>query len=169
MQSSNTKTILKLPFKNTKTILKLPFKNTKTILKLPFKNTKQNILNEYKGNLLDIGSGNGGDIHKWKHFRKIAYITNRITIYPNTIQNIKLKDTFNIVTDIEMLFMDYSLFNSDIDSPYSLDEESPVHLIGTLRYVHKECDNITFVNIENSNLTKHYENAINSEKNNKNI
>ena len=31
---------------------------------------KQNILNEYKGNLLDIGSGNGGNIHKWKHLRK---------------------------------------------------------------------------------------------------
>ena len=33
---------------------------------------KLNILNEYKGNLLDIGSGNGGDIHKWKNFRKIT-------------------------------------------------------------------------------------------------
>ena len=33
---------------------------------------KHNIFNEYKGNLLDIGSGNGGDIHKLKQFRKIA-------------------------------------------------------------------------------------------------
>jgi len=30
--------------------------------------------------------------------------------------------------------------------------------------VHKECDNIMFVNVENSNLTEHYENAINREK-----
>jgi len=186
---------------------------------------KQNILNEYKGNLLDIGSGNSGDIHKWKHFRKIACvepdnvklknlnerikksdIKNRITVYLNTIQNSKLKDSFNIGTcffalndfnysDVEsmlnnisqningifiVLFMDNSLFNGDIDSPCikyrqcigtyknkfldSLDKESPVYLIGTLRYVHNKCDNIMFVNIENSNLTKHYENAINSEK-----
>jgi len=79
-----------------------------------------------------------------------------------------------------VLFMDNSLFNGDIDSPCikyrqcigtyknkfldSLDEESPVYLLGNLRYVHKECDNILFVNIENSNLTEHYENAINSKK-----
>ena len=70
-------------------------------------------------------------------------IKNRITIYPNTIQNIKLKDSFNIATcffaindfnysDVEsmlnhisqnineilvVLFMDNSLFNGDIDSP----------------------------------------------------
>jgi len=181
---------------------------------------KQNILNEYKGNLLDIGSGNGGDIHKWNQFRKIACvepdnvklknfkerikksdIKNRITIYPNTIQNIKLKDSFNIATcffalndfnysDVESMlnnisqningifivfFMDYSLFNDDIDSPCikyrsknkfldSLDKESPVYLLGNLRYMNKECDNIMYVNIENSSLTKHYENAINSEK-----
>ncbi|ORY19357.1 hypothetical protein LY90DRAFT_517274 [Neocallimastix californiae] len=79
-----------------------------------------------------------------------------------------------------VLFMDYSLLNGNIDSiciQYrqridtqknkfldSLDKESPVYLLGTLRYVHKDGDNIMFVNIENSNLTKHYENAINSEK-----
>jgi len=199
--------------------------DSNTLIRKYHNRIKQNILNEYKGNLLDIGSGNGGDIHKWKHFRKMACvepdnvklknlnerikksdIKNRITVYPNTIQNIKLKDTFNIATcffalndfnycDFEsmlnhisknvngifiVLFMDNSLFNGDIDSPcikyrqcidtnknkflYSFDKESPVFLIGNLRYVHKKCDNIMFVNIENSNLTEHYENAINSEK-----
>ena len=65
-----------------------------------------------------------------------------------------------------VLFMDNSLFNGDIDSPCikyrqcigtyknkfldSLDKESPVYLIGTLRYVHNKCDNIMFVNIKNS-------------------
>ena len=27
---------------------------------------KQNMLNQYKGDLLDIGSGIGGNIYKWK-------------------------------------------------------------------------------------------------------
>jgi len=65
-----------------------------------------------------------------------------------------------------VLFMDYSLFNGNIDSTCiqyrqyidtrknkfldSLDKESPVYLLGTLWYVHKECDNIMFVNIKNS-------------------
>ena len=86
----------------------------------------------------------------------------------------------NINGKFIVLFMDYRLFNSDINSHCmqyrqcidtqknkfldSLDKESPVYLLGTLRYAHKECDNIMFVNIENSNLTDHYENAINSEK-----
>jgi len=35
---------------------------------------KLNILNEYKGNLLDIGSGNGGDIHKWKTSEKLRVL-----------------------------------------------------------------------------------------------
>ncbi|KAG4088118.1 hypothetical protein H8356DRAFT_1433092 [Neocallimastix lanati (nom. inval.)] len=41
---------------------------------------KQNMLNQYKGDLLDID------------------IKNRVTIYPNTIPNIKLKNSFNIAT-----------------------------------------------------------------------
>ncbi|KAG4093999.1 hypothetical protein H8356DRAFT_1401681 [Neocallimastix lanati (nom. inval.)] len=121
---------------------------------------------------------------------KKSDVKNGITIYPNTIQNIKLKDFFNIATcflslnnfnysDVEsmlnnisqningifiVLFMDYSLFNGDIDSPCikyrqcidtnknkfldSLDKESPVYLLGNLRYVNKECDNKMFVNIK---------------------
>ncbi|KAL6628061.1 hypothetical protein U3516DRAFT_852318 [Neocallimastix sp. 'constans'] len=204
--------------------LEIFLSNSNILMRKYHNRIKLNILNEYKGNLLDIDFGNGGDIHKWKHFRKIGCvepdnmklknlneiikksdIKNRITVYPTTIQNIKLKDSFNIATcffalndfnysDIEsmnnisqnvngifiVLFIDYNLFNGNIKSTCiqyrecidtqknkfldSLDKESPVYLLGTLRYVHKECDNIMFVNIENSNLTKHYENAINSEK-----
>ncbi|ORX73459.1 hypothetical protein BCR32DRAFT_285619 [Anaeromyces robustus] len=122
---------------------------------------KQNILNKYKGNLLDIGTGNGGDIHKWKHFRKIvcvepdhekikilkeriskSEIKNRISIIQNTIQNIKLKNIYNVATCFfalndftytnisnmlkniyknisgifSAIFFDYNLFTENIDS-----------------------------------------------------
>ncbi|KAG4092110.1 hypothetical protein H8356DRAFT_951151 [Neocallimastix lanati (nom. inval.)] len=69
---------------------------------------KQNILHKYNGNLLDIGTGNGSDLHKWKNFRKIvcvepdhekikvlkeciskSEICNRISILQNTIQNVE--------------------------------------------------------------------------------
>jgi len=79
-----------------------------------------------------------------------------------------------------VLFFDYSLFKDDIDSPCvkyrqcidtrtnkfinRIDKNSPVYLIGSLRYAHKECDNIMFVDINNSNVTNHYENAIKSNK-----
>ena len=72
---------------------------------------KQNILHKYKGNLLDVGTGNSGDLHKWKNFRKIvcvepyrkkikvlkeriskSEIRNRISILQNTIQNVELKN-----------------------------------------------------------------------------
>ena len=52
---------------------------------------KQNILNEYKGNLLDIGSGNGGDIHKWKHFWKIAWVEPDNVKLKNLKERIKKK------------------------------------------------------------------------------
>lgn len=78
---------------------------------------KQNILCGFKGSLLDIGSGNGGDIHKWNHFRKItcvepnpeklknlnkrisnSEIKNRIKVIPNNIQEATLNDNFDIAT-----------------------------------------------------------------------
>ncbi|ORX41583.1 hypothetical protein BCR36DRAFT_310778, partial [Piromyces finnis] len=78
---------------------------------------KQNILNDFRGTLLDIGTGNGGDIHKWNHFRKIvcvepnheklknlnkrisnSEIKNRIKIIPNNIQEATLNDHFDIAT-----------------------------------------------------------------------
>jgi len=46
--------------------------DSNTLMRKYHNRIKLNILNEYKGNLLDIGSGNGGDIHKWKNFRKIT-------------------------------------------------------------------------------------------------
>jgi len=74
---------------------------------------KQNILSNYKGSLLDIGTGNGGDIHKWKNFRKIiciepdhekikslkervskSSIKNRITIIQNDIQKVQFDKCF---------------------------------------------------------------------------
>ena len=45
-----------------------------------------------------------------------------------------------------------------------LDKKSPIYLLGTLRYFYKECDNIKRVNINNSNVIKHYEYIIHSEK-----
>jgi len=78
---------------------------------------KQNILSNYKGSLLDIGTGNGGDIHKWKNFRKIiciepdhekikslkervskSSIKNRITIIQNDIQKVQFDNVFNVAT-----------------------------------------------------------------------
>ncbi|KAL6588560.1 hypothetical protein U3516DRAFT_654001 [Neocallimastix sp. 'constans'] len=202
------------------------FTPSSTVLMRKYHNIiKQNILHKYKGNLLDIGTGNGGDLHKWKNFRKIvcvepdhekikvlkeriskSEIRNRISILQNTIQNVELKDIYNIATcffalndftysDIDnmldnidrningsfaILFFDSNLFKENIDSssiqykkcinndikPIKnlLDKESPIYLLGTLRYLHKECDNIMLVNINNSNVINHYENAIHSEK-----
>ncbi|KAG4081963.1 hypothetical protein H8356DRAFT_1066884 [Neocallimastix lanati (nom. inval.)] len=202
------------------------FTPSSTVLMRKYHNIiKQNILHKYKGNLLDIGTGNGGDLHKWKNFRKIvcvepdhekikvlkeriskSEIRNRISILQNTIQNVELNDIFNVATcffalndftysDIDnmlnnigkningtlaILFFDSNLFKENIDSssiqykkcindnikPIKnlLDKESPIYLLGTLRYLHKECNNIMLVNINNSNVINHYENAINSEK-----
>ncbi|ORX64263.1 hypothetical protein BCR32DRAFT_287211 [Anaeromyces robustus] len=122
---------------------------------------KQNILNNYRGTLLDIGTGNGGDIYKWKNFRKIvcveldhekikvlkervskSEIRNRILILQNTIENVKLDNTYNVVscfftlndlayTNISdmleniskningifsVVFFDYDLFTENINS-----------------------------------------------------
>jgi len=186
---------------------------------------KNNILKKFKGNLLDIGSGNGGDIHKWKHFNKIfcvepdsnkiknlkeriakSEIKNRITIINNKIQEVTLNEIFDIATcffalndlcysDISdmlkkiskningifiIVFFDGNLINEDIESPsiiykkcitkennkikINIDESSPVYLISSLRYSHFECDNIMYVNINDSYLTNHYENDINSDR-----
>ena len=202
------------------------FSQTSNVLMRKYHNIiKQNILNKYTGNLIDIGSGNGGDLHKWKHFRRITCvepdyekiknlkervsksdIKNRISIIQNNIQNVSIKEKYNIATcffalndftysDIDsmlsnisghingtfvILFFDYNLFQKDIDSPSILykkciddnaqpiknllDKESPVYLIGTLRYLHKQCDNIMLVNVNNSNVINHYENAIHRTK-----
>ncbi|KAG4087569.1 hypothetical protein H8356DRAFT_960241, partial [Neocallimastix lanati (nom. inval.)] len=45
-----------------------------------------------------------------------------------------------------------------------LDKISPVYHIGTFRYSNKECNSIIYVDINQSNLTNHYENAIQSNK-----
>ena len=94
------------------------FSEVSNILMKKYHNmVKQNILKNYKGKLLDIGSGNGGDIHKWKHFRKIvcvepdhekiknlkervskSEIRNRITIIQNTIQKVQFNEIFNHAT-----------------------------------------------------------------------
>jgi len=133
-------------------------------------------------------------------------IRNRISILQNTIQNVELKDIYDVATcffalndftysDVDnmldnigrningffaILFFDSNLFKENIDSssiqykkcindnikPIKnlLDKESPIYLLGTLRYLHKESDNIMLVNINNSNVINHYENAIHSEK-----
>ncbi|KAL6593674.1 hypothetical protein U3516DRAFT_766970 [Neocallimastix sp. 'constans'] len=119
--------------------------DSNTLMRKYHNGIKQNILNEYKGNLIDIGSRNE---------LKNSDIKNSIIIYPNTIQNIKLKNSFNIATcffalnDFNYNDVEIILFND------SLHKELPVYLL--------ECDNIMFVNFENSNLTEHYENVINN-------
>ncbi|ORY21680.1 hypothetical protein LY90DRAFT_632656 [Neocallimastix californiae] len=202
------------------------FTPSSTVLMRKYHNIiKQNILHKYKGNLLDIGTGNGGDLHKWKNFRKIvcvepdrekikvmkeriskSEIRNRISILQNIIQNVELNDIYDVATcffalndftyrDIDnmlknigrningtfvILFFDSKSFKENIESSSILykkciidditpiknllDKESPIYLLGTLRYLHKECDNIMLVNIHNSNVINHYENAIHSEK-----
>ncbi|KAL6588348.1 hypothetical protein U3516DRAFT_871068, partial [Neocallimastix sp. 'constans'] len=138
------------------------FTPSSTVLMRKYHNIiKQNILHKYKGNLLDIGTGNGGDLHKWKNFRKIvcvepdhekikvlkeriskSEIRNRISILQNTIQNVELKDIYDVATcffalndftytnisrmlsniskNINgifcLIFFDYNLFSEDIDS-----------------------------------------------------
>ena len=61
---------------------------------------KQNILDKYKGRLLDIGSGNGGDIHKWKHFRKIVCIEpdyEKIKNFKNRLSKSDIKNRVTII------------------------------------------------------------------------
>ncbi|KAG4100442.1 hypothetical protein H8356DRAFT_1422915 [Neocallimastix lanati (nom. inval.)] len=122
-----------------------------------------NSLNTFNSVVLVLGmveifiNGNTSEKLRGKELKKKkSDIKNRITIYPNTIQNIKLKDSFNMATyffvfafndfnysDVEILFLwIISLFNSDIDSPCIKCRQC------NLRYVHKECDTIMFVNIE---------------------
>lgn len=51
---------------------------------------KRNILNENKGILVDVGSGQGGDIDKWKNFRKVFAIERddtMIEIFKERLQN----------------------------------------------------------------------------------
>ncbi|ORX41430.1 hypothetical protein BCR36DRAFT_364396 [Piromyces finnis] len=151
---------------------------------------KQNILNEFKGTLLDIGSE----------------IKNRIKIITSDIQEASLNDIFDIATcffslndmtytDISrmlkniknnirktfiVLFFDYTLFGENIASPSliyrkciinknnkivnTIDKLSSTYLLSCLRYSHGECDNIMYVNIVDSNVTNHYECGINSTK-----
>ncbi|ORX41407.1 hypothetical protein BCR36DRAFT_468340 [Piromyces finnis] len=111
-------------------------------------------------------------------------IKNRIKIIPNNIQEATLNDHFDIATcffalndmtytDISrmlkniksfinktfiVLFFDYSLFSENIASP------SLIYRKCCLRYSHGECDNIMYANIIDSNVTNHYECAINSAK-----
>ncbi|KAL6589286.1 hypothetical protein U3516DRAFT_573681 [Neocallimastix sp. 'constans'] len=138
------------------------FTPSSTVLMRKYHNIiKQNILHKYKGNLLDIGTGNGGDLHKWKNFRKIvcvepdhekikvlkeriskSEIRNRMSILQNTIQNVELKDIYDVATCFfalndftytnisrmlsniskningifYLIFFDYNLFSDDIDS-----------------------------------------------------
>jgi len=94
------------------------FSSSSNLLMRKYHNViKQDLLNNYRGKLLDIGSGNGGDIHKWKHFRKIVCvepdeekiknlkervsksdIKNRISIVQNTIQEVQLDETFDVAS-----------------------------------------------------------------------
>jgi len=94
------------------------FSDTSNVLMRKYHNIiKQNILSNYKGSLLDIGTGNGGDIHKWKTFRQIiciepdhekiknlkervskSSIKNRITTIQNDIQKVQLDNVFNVAT-----------------------------------------------------------------------
>ncbi|ORX41534.1 hypothetical protein BCR36DRAFT_416709 [Piromyces finnis] len=186
---------------------------------------KNNVLKNYRGNLLDIGSGNGGDIHKWKHFHKIlcvesksdkikkiksrlskAEIKNRVKIINNNIQKVTLQENFDVATcffalndfcysDITnmlinigkningafiIIFFDSNIMDEDIESPsitYKrcfikrdnkivniIDKSSPLYLISSLRYSHRECDNLMYVNITGSNLSNHYEYGLNSSR-----
>ncbi|ORX83212.1 hypothetical protein BCR32DRAFT_308521 [Anaeromyces robustus] len=95
-----------------------------TILMRKYHNIiKQNILNKYRGTQLDIETGNGGDIHKWKHFCKIicvepdhekikvlneriskSEIRNRISILQNIIQNIKLNNTYDVIKYLQIIY-----------------------------------------------------------------
>ena len=86
----------------------------------------------------------------------------------------------NIKGQFIVMFYDYKLFNENIHSPSivykkciynennklinTLDKQSPIYLISTLRYIHSEYDNIMYINIEDSNITNHYECGINFEK-----
>ena len=67
--------------------------------------------------MLDIGFGNGGDLHKWRNYKRVvcvepdlekiknfkeriktSEIKDRIIIYQNNIQNIDIVKTFDIAT-----------------------------------------------------------------------
>ncbi|KAL6612478.1 hypothetical protein U3516DRAFT_751797 [Neocallimastix sp. 'constans'] len=112
-----------------------------------------NSLNTFNRNLLDIGFGNGGDIHKWKQFRK------------NCMKEFKKSDIKNskMLMEKYLLFFLWIIayFNGDIDSPcIKYRQRIDTHknkffrfiktknhrfiYFGNLRYVHKECDNIMF-------------------------
>ena len=186
---------------------------------------KYNILKNFKGKLLDIGTGVGGDIHKWENFNKIfciepdikkievlneriskSNLKSKISIIQNKIQNIKLTETFDIATcfftlndftysdiyemlenikdningNFIILFFDNDAVTDDIVShsiTYKkcisninnniniiLDKTEPTYMISLLRYYHKECENIMYVNIKDSNIINHYESSISSKK-----
>ena len=76
-----------------------------------------------------------------------------------------------------LVFFDYNLFTSNIDSSsitYKqciqqeinqlndiIDKTSYIYLLSSLRYAHSECDNIMYINITDSYVINHYECAIN--------
>ncbi|KAL6636091.1 hypothetical protein U3516DRAFT_848793 [Neocallimastix sp. 'constans'] len=109
--------------------------DSNTLMRKYHNRIKHNIFNEYKGNLLDIGSGNGGDIHKWKYFRKIACVE------PDNTPLILLHAFFAL-----------NDFNySDVES--------------MLNHISKNINGMFIVLfMDNSLFNEHYENAINSEK-----
>ncbi|ORX64906.1 hypothetical protein BCR32DRAFT_286780 [Anaeromyces robustus] len=80
--------------------------DNKTLVKVRKDKYTSNSINTFNRTLLDVGTGNGRDIHKWENFRKIicvepdhekikvlnervskSEIRNRISILQNTIQN----------------------------------------------------------------------------------
>ena len=79
--------------------------DSNTLMRKYHNRIKHNIFNEYKGNLLDIGSGNGGDIHKWKYFRKIACVEPDNVKLKNLNERIKKNQILKIVSPfIQILF-----------------------------------------------------------------
>ncbi|KAG4085540.1 hypothetical protein H8356DRAFT_1435257 [Neocallimastix lanati (nom. inval.)] len=92
--------------------------DSNTLMRKYHNRIKHNIFNEYKGNLLDIGSGNGGDIHKWKYFRKIACVEPDNVKLKNLNERIK-KNQILKITPLILLHAFFALndFNySDVES-----------------------------------------------------
>ncbi|ORX64138.1 hypothetical protein BCR32DRAFT_298190 [Anaeromyces robustus] len=137
---------------------------------------KQNILNKYRGTLLDIGTGNGGDIHKWKNFRKIvcvepdhekikvlnervskSEIRNRISILQNTIENVKLDNTYDVVSCF------FTLNDLTYTSIFDMLENISKNINGIFSVVFFDYDLFT-ENINSSSIT--YKKCIDSETGN---
>ncbi|ORY21838.1 hypothetical protein LY90DRAFT_632436 [Neocallimastix californiae] len=122
--------------------------------------------------LMHIGTGNGGDLHKWKNFRKIVCVEpdhEKIKVLKERISKSEIRNRISILQNTIQIHIDSSsiTYKQCIQTEINqfkdiIDKTSHIYLLSSLRYDHSECDNIMYINITDSYVINHYECAINS-------